>query len=391
MAKPYATPGVYVTEVSTLPPSVVQVPTAIPAFIGNVIPMLDKDGKDERSFPIIRRITSIADYEQYFGGPALLSGTLTCAVNKKNGQIIGSSASFTEMAQTSVDKDGNPVLAAGISAASVNTLYYALQHFFANGGGVAYVAAIGTTGTGLPTGNPQPVDQKLIVAALAELEKVDEVTLLLAPEFATSTDYAGNVAQPLLAHAVKLGDRFALIDAPSALKPDDFAALTAWRGAITGGADTLKYGAAYYPFLNTLLLAQPDMGKIAVVGTINTITVDKDGKDVVTPSPMPETDLAHLLKNYSGSQLEQQVLALLAQQTLTLPPSAAIAGVYAQTDAARGVWKAPANVPLAAVNGPAVIVTAKQQEIFNVDPIAGKSINVIRSFTGQGTLVWGAR
>ena len=30
----YKTPGVYVEEISTLPPSVGQVPTAVPAFIG---------------------------------------------------------------------------------------------------------------------------------------------------------------------------------------------------------------------------------------------------------------------------------------------------------------------------------------------------------------------
>jgi phage tail sheath protein FI len=31
------------------------------------------------------------------------------------------------------------------------------------------------------------------------------------------------------------------------------------------------------------------------------------------------------------------------------------------------------------------------QEDLNVDPGSGKSINAIRSFTGKGTLVWGAR
>lgn len=31
------------------------------------------------------------------------------------------------------------------------------------------------------------------------------------------------------------------------------------------------------------------------------------------------------------------------------------------------------------------------QDRLNVDTIAGKSINAIRSFTGKGTLVWGAR
>ncbi len=74
-----------------------------------------------------------------------------------------------------------------------------------------------------------------------------------------------------------------------------------------------------------------------------------------------------------------------------VPPSGAIAGVYARVDNARGVWKAPANESLNSVLGPAVQITAEEQSNLNVDAVAGKSINAIRSFTGKGTLVWGAR
>ena len=74
-----------------------------------------------------------------------------------------------------------------------------------------------------------------------------------------------------------------------------------------------------------------------------------------------------------------------------IPPSGAIAGVYAAVDRDRGVWKAPANVSLNAVISPAVKVTHEQQAAYNVDVNAGKSINIIRTFLGKGTLVWGAR
>jgi phage tail sheath protein FI len=43
------------------------------------------------------------------------------------------------------------------------------------------------------------------------------------------------------------------------------------------------------------------------------------------------------------------------------------------------------------VIGPTAKITDAEQEGLNVDPTAGKSINVIRDFTGKGTLVWGAR
>ena len=81
----------------------------------------------------------------------------------------------------------------------------------------------------------------------------------------------------------------------------------------------------------------------------------------------------------------------LDKERMTLPPAAAIAGVYATTDRDRGVWKAPANVSIVSINGPTRNITSEEQENLNVDTIAGKSINAIREFTGKGTLVWGAR
>lgn len=74
-----------------------------------------------------------------------------------------------------------------------------------------------------------------------------------------------------------------------------------------------------------------------------------------------------------------------------LPPSAAIAGVYASVDRDRGVWKAPANVSLNSVITPAEKISNEQQGEYNVDVNAGKSINIIRTFQGKGVLVWGAR
>lgn len=85
------------------------------------------------------------------------------------------------------------------------------------------------------------------------------------------------------------------------------------------------------------------------------------------------------------------IVSAIRKEGIVLPPSGAIAGVYAATDNERGVWVAPANRSLNSVMGPKVNITAKEQEGLNVDVTAGKSINAIRSFTGKGTLVWGAR
>lgn len=85
------------------------------------------------------------------------------------------------------------------------------------------------------------------------------------------------------------------------------------------------------------------------------------------------------------------ILTGVSNSMTVMPPSGAVAGVYAQVDRTRGVWKAPANVSLNNVLSPATVFTAIQLENLNVDPVAGKSVNAIRYFTGKGTLVFGAR
>jgi len=67
-----------------------------------------------------------------------------------------------------------------------------------------------------------------------------------------------------------------------------------------------------------------------------------------------------------------------------------VAGIYAQTDASRGVWKAPAGLATTILNTigpvPAGVMNDPQQGVLNQD-----SINCLRAFSGEGTVVWGAR
>lgn len=70
------------------------------------------------------------------------------------------------------------------------------------------------------------------------------------------------------------------------------------------------------------------------------------------------------------------------------PPSGFMAGLYARTDASRGVWKAPAGTEATLVGtvGPSVGLTDKENGVLNV-----KAVNCIRSFPVYGTVAWGAR
>ncbi len=87
----------------------------------------------------------------------------------------------------------------------------------------------------------------------------------------------------------------------------------------------------------------------------------------------------------------KNLVSRAAEKLNLMPPSGTIAGIYAAVDNSRGVWKAPANVSLTAVVKPSVNISHEDQMSLNVDVNSGKSINAIRTFTGKGTLVWGAR
>src|SRR5436190_4660459 len=65
----YRTPDVYIEEIPVFPPSVAEVGTAIPAFIGYTEKARKTGDNDLRLKPI--KIYSFAEFEQYFGGPVL--------------------------------------------------------------------------------------------------------------------------------------------------------------------------------------------------------------------------------------------------------------------------------------------------------------------------------
>src|SRR5262245_8889548 len=72
----------------------------------------------------------------------------------------------------------------------------------------------------------------------------------------------------------------------------------------------------------------------------------------------------------------------------SMAPSGTLAGVYARTDATRGVWKAPAGTD-ATLNGVLdLAIPVNDLENGQLNP---KRINVLRSFPAYGRVSWGAR
>lgn len=120
----------------------------------------------------------------------------------------------------------------------------------------------------------------------------------------------------------------------------------------------------------------------------NANSADTNGNPCGAPCDSIQRLTEDLAKNSKAYQAIVDAVTIAAR---TLPPSAAIAGIYAATDNQRGIWKAPANVSLSGVTSLSHAIDAQTQEMLNSDPAFGKSINALRAFPDKGILVWGTR
>jgi uncharacterized protein len=335
----YKTPGAYVEEISKFPPSVAQVETAIPAFIGHT----EIGPRNEPT-----RITSMLEYETIFGGA------------KKEATAISISIE-------------NKVVTANVNNSNLSRfkMYYNMQMYFANGGGPCYIVSVKGYDAAPILGTETLVGS--LMFGLKLLEKEDEPTLIVFPDAEAMSSPADVYAlyNSALDQAENLKDRFVIMDVVDTVE--------GFRGGVT---KALKYGAAYHPKLETVLSYSFNDADVAITSYTDT------DNPLEVPVPVPTTLAA--LKTVK-SELYNQAKKAIASKRVFLAPSSTMAGVYAKVDSTVGVWKAPANVGLNLVVAPKEKISHEEQQGLNVDPTAGKSINAIRTFTGKGTLVWGAR
>src|SRR5574343_1402061 len=144
----YLVPGVFVEELSLLPPSVAEVDTALPAFIGYTARAAQLQADDLHNVPC--RIRSLAEFESRYGKGA--AGTVT---------------------RVDVDQAGN------FLSASIETpyfLYDALRLFYANGGGDCYIVSVGRFAAS------GKADFNALAAGLKAVAALDEPTLLRFPD-----------------------------------------------------------------------------------------------------------------------------------------------------------------------------------------------------------------
>lgn len=227
------TPGVYIEEIVKFPPSVAQVETAIPAFIGYTEKATKKINGDLDMIPT--RITSLLEYETFFGSAKAETSIGVTVTDDDNGN---------QTIEVSQPSSKQPFL-----------MFYSLQLYFANGGGPCYITSVGQYGDNALASIPDTVALK---SGLDEVAKVDEPTLILFPD-ATRVDAIDattfyGLYNDALTQCNKLQDRFTIIDTlgydgTTSVDPN----IGTLRDKISLGKDYVKYGAAYYPYLETIL------------------------------------------------------------------------------------------------------------------------------------------
>lgn len=334
----------------SVPAPVTGVDTAIPVFIGYTQKRSNKNGLPSaetiNSILICRpqKIVSVEAYEQYFGKAPAEKVTLSL----RDAPVAGGG---------DIERGGVEI---DYSVPPMHKMFYHIQMYFANGGGPCYVVSVGDL-------SAPAIEVEHLLAGLEMAKRCDDATLLLCPQIEQmDVDRAAGFYQAALNQASQSGDRFAIFDC---FDNNDALAV---REVV--GLRNLSYGAVYHPYLKTSLPVVFDRSSVEVKYFVN---------GSAAPHRIPFENLSDELKAVCETGM--------AEATVVLPPSSAIAGMYVCNDATKKVWSAPADAVLSKVRAPSVAIDARGQARHIADNLTGKSINVIRDIPGKGAVVIGAR
>ena len=190
---------------------------------------------------------------------------------------------------------------------------------------------------GRPISKEEYVGNSAARSGFGGLEEIDEITMVCVPDAMAAYQaglsngkgtFTGEdlqvVQQAMIDHCQSLGDRVAILDAPPGLKVQG---MLEWRKETNYDS---KYATLYWPWI-----------KVSDPATGNNILV---------------------------------------------PPCGHMAGIWARSDATRGVHKAPANEVVRGTIALETRITKAEHDLLNPE-----GINCIREFPGLGIRVWGAR
>ncbi len=197
--------------------------------------------------------------------------------------------------------------------------------------------------------------EEVLKIILENLKKIDDINIIAFPDMVSSSDKG-------IEEYIKLGYEycfeeeycFFIIDTPNIDKINDLV-----------GANG---------FINKIFKSKQ---------YIDNLTQDESQVNKYSAVYFPWLKIANPIYNPYGSD------ALFTEETILVPPSGAIAGIYARTDANRGVWKAPAGLEDGRINCAQDVEATFSLQDYGI--LNGYNINAIRPIKGAGVCVWGAR
>lgn len=397
-------PGVYIDEQSAFPNSVVPVATAVPAFIGYT-PQAQYDGKSY--YNVAQKITSFAEFKNIYCLPDPPPPASPTKQYNPNYYLVQQKTQPTKGDYMIIDGSYYSILP------DPNTIYYlynSVRLFYENGGGPAYIVAVG--GYGPASGAPMNAGDQIINpnVQLADLQRglglllnEQEPTMYICPEATLMpVDANGTLMQGMLLQCTQMQTAVSVFDIIGGRNPDPIMYMndiTTFRN--NTGSQGMSYGTAYYPFIGTTVMQPTELDYSNLFGGDI-----KQLAPLLNPPSSPNAAVATILgqipsgalsvSQYNSALLNaSKTYASIMKHVLTdlniLPPSGGMAGVMTTIDSQEGVWQAPANTSIVGVSSLPIRLSETQQGDLNMDAVSGKSINAIRFFNGLGILVWGAR
>jgi uncharacterized protein len=391
-------PGIYIQELPSSSHAIVPAPTSIAAFIGYSHPFKTLNPG------IAQQIFSFNDYEHNFGG-LFSSGLIDASLPRAVYQFFlnGGSTAWVVGLQPGLSGGGTSALFGNTStdmqftlqpAPSTGMLFAALEPTdvvpmslqFANVNATAKTFDVVVTyGSRIETYRGLTLDTVGSINGPSSLVHVSPIPP--ATDFGTTLPTAGTSTFPTAASNLPGGYT-------TGFKASDFEAVFAANSSL----DNVE-------IFNLLLI--PGVADYGVISAALAFAERKRAFVILDPPPQaPASGASNASPQPIGNWMsslglpESQNGAIyfpylvsndpVTGRNIPMAPSGFVAGVYAATDASRGVWKAPAGLATTVLNtaGPvnSGVMNDPQQGVLNLE-----SINCLRSFAGVGTVVWGAR
>jgi phage tail sheath protein FI len=398
-------PGVYVEEISSGVRTITGVATSIAAFIGRTLRGPPND-------PV--RVQSFAEFERAFGG-LWSESTLSYAVAQffQNGggdalivRVADGAASKASTASVKSIKAG-AAAAAGTGALSLvaassgkwgDSLWARIEPVPGDATNTIFNLTVLDSGSGTNEQflnlSTDPTSSRFVTPVLEQGSNLVRVSgavpATLVPEVAIADSTKQPIVDPALSAKFDHGDSGSaitddLISKPSlqankegiwALEKADLFNLLCippLKADKDIGQQTRDAAAAYCQQRRALLIVDPliawDSHTKAIKALDSTFMTRSSYAALFFPfvrAPDPESK----------------------GQIASFAPCGAVAGIFARTDAARGVWKAPAGLDATISGASGLTVKLTDGENGQLNPLA---INCLRSFPNIGTVVWGSR